>query len=130
MNGNKHSAADFERFYQERLGLALSWVTRWDKPFFLAADVLERSTEDGKRMPSPGASLWYYLIALTQPKCIGLAWCFYGSTPLSSENLNGLMPGKHPDITQVHREIGAAILGKPSLLGLPGEIGPPPPQLR
>ncbi len=130
MDGEENTATDFKKIYRQRFALALSWVHQWEKPWFLAADCLYRSSEGGKRLPSPGASLWYYQIALTQPKCIGIAWCYYGRKRIESEDLDGLVPGQHPEIEKVHQEIGAAILGEAAPLGLPGEIGPPPPELR
>jgi len=124
LDGYGHNAAAFERFYQGRLALSLAWVNRWDKPYLLVADCFYRPTEGGKSLPLPEVSLWYYQLALTQPDCVGLAWFYYGGKKIESQNLLGLDDGKFPALEQVHREIGERILGEPTPLGIPGELGP------
>jgi hypothetical protein len=121
----KHSAADFEKFYRSRLALGLAWANKWDKPFLMVGDSFGSTIKEGKLFPAPDISLWYYIIALTQPKCIGLIWFQYGYLE-TAENITGVeLNGKFTDVIKVHREIGKTIFDKPSPLGVPFKIGEP-----
>jgi|GEM_PF-2561258 len=122
----KHSAADFERFYRSRLALALEWANKWDKPFLMVGDAFGSLSDEGDKLfPTAETSLWYYMISLTQPKCSGLLWFQYGylETP---EKITGVtLDGPPQDVMKVHREIGEAIFGPSSPVGVPFEIGEP-----
>ena len=132
-----HTATDFEVFYRERLALALSWINKQDKPFLMVGDAFGSITKKGKLFPTPDISLWYYIIALTQPKCVGLLWFQYGYLK-TQEEITGVtidVPTKTAkanfpvqpikELMKVHREIGERIFGKPSPIGVPFEIGEP-----
>ena len=132
-----HTAADFEIFYRERLALALAWVNEQDKPFLMVGDAFGSITKEGKLFPTPDISLWYYMIALTQPKCVGLLWFQYGYLK-TQEKISGVTIDASPkegkshfpvrtnkELMKVHREIGGKIFGKPSPIGVPFEIGEP-----
>jgi len=123
-----NTAVDFEVFYRESLACALEWVNRWDKPFLLAGDCFYSRDPNGKKPPRPETTLWYYQLAMTQPKCIGLIWFYYGNTPIESENLKGFNLNEASEgLTKVHRDIGKAILREPSPLGLQWDsFGPAP----
>ena len=119
----EHSAKNFEKFYRSRLALGLAWVNKWDKPFLMVGDSFGSTTERGKLFSTPEISLWYYIIALTQPKCVGLIWFQYGylETP---EKITGVeLNGKFKDVMKVHHKIGKTIFGKPSPIGVPFKIG-------
>jgi hypothetical protein len=120
-----NTAADFERFYQTRLALALSWVNRWDKPFMLVGDSFWQNNPGGKIPPSPETSLWYYQIAMLQPRCIGLLWFEYGILT-GDKSIVGLGGDVHSQkLQKMHQTIGERILGRPSRLGLPENEMPP-----
>ena len=124
-----NTAADFEYFYRESLACALEWVNRWDKPFLLAGDCFYSRDPNGKRPPRPETTLWYYQLALTQPRCIGLIWFYYGNTPIESENLKGFNLNEASEALQsVHQDIGEAILGEPTPLGLQWDSFAPAPE--
>jgi hypothetical protein len=113
------TAEGFEKFYQAMLACNLEWVNRWEKPFILAGDSFYSRNPDSKRMPEPETTLWYYQLALTQPKCIGLIWFYYGYDAIEDENLKGFnLTESSEKLIAVHRQIGEAILGEPSPLGL------------
>jgi len=115
-----HNAADFEYFYRENLACALEWVNRWDKPFLIAGDCFASRDPNGKQAPDPDVTLWYYQLALLQPKCIGLIWFYYGHVPIESENLKGFnFAEASEELKAMHRSIGEAILKEPTPLGLP-----------
>jgi len=121
----KHSAKDFEKFYRARLALGLAWANKWDKPFLMVGDSFGSTTKEGKLFPTPDISLWYYIIALTQPKCVGLIWFQYGYLK-TAENITGVeLSGKFKDVMKAHREIGETIFGNPTPLGVPFKIGEP-----
>jgi hypothetical protein len=121
-----NTPTDFEAFYRTRLALCLSWVNQWDKPFLLVGDSFGSITGSGKQFPSTEASLWYYQIALLQPRCTGLLWFQYGEID-TAENITGVtLDGPPADLMALHREIGERILGESSRLGVPFDVGPPP----
>lgn len=126
-SGYEHTAADFETFFRRRLALALDWVNRWRKPYFLVGDSIASIDPGGRSLPAPEAARWYYQIALTQPSCQGLLWFQYGylKTP---EAIKGVKVGEDASepLLEEHRRIGKLILGDPSPLGLPGTIAAPP----
>jgi len=119
-NYENHNAKDFEHYYRESLAYALRWINQWDKPFILAGDCFySRDPSSAKKMPVPEAQLWNYIVAMTQPRCIGLIWFYYGNTPIESENLKGMnFTESSKELIKTHREIGEAILNKPTPLGL------------
>ena len=123
-----HTAADLEFFYRESLACAIEWIQRYDKPWLMAGDCFHSRDPEGKKMPRPDTTLWYYLLALTQPRCLGLLWFYSGRGPIESENLLGLNLGNTPeDVLRVHREIGESIFGDPTPLGLQWKtFGPAP----
>lgn len=122
----EHTAADFERFYRSRLALALKWANQWDKPFLIVGDAFGSLSGEGKLFPTPETSLWYYMIALTQPKCAGLLWFQYGYLE-TAENITGVViDSPLRELMKVHREIGKAIFGPSSPVGVPFEIKEPP----
>lgn len=121
----KHAAADFERFYRSRLALALEWANKWDKPFLMVGDAFGSLSDEGKQFPTPEISLWYYMVSLTQPKCSGLLWFQYGYLE-TAENITGVaVDSPMQGLMKVHREIGEAIFGPSSPVGVPFEIGEP-----
>jgi len=121
----EHSAKDFEKFYRSRLALGLAWANKWNKPFLMVGDAFGSITKEGKLFPTPEISLWYYMIALTQPKCVGLIWFQYGYLK-TQEGITGVeLNGKFKDVMKVHREIGETIFAKPSPIGVPFEISEP-----
>ncbi len=114
-----HDAKAFEHYYRESLACALRWINKWDKPFILAGDCFYSRDPAAKKMPVPEAQLWNYIIAMTQPRCIGLIWFYYGNDPIESENLKGMnLTESNEELLKTHREIGEAIFGKPTPLGL------------
>ena len=121
-----HTAADFEHYYRHSCEIALNWVNRWNRPYIIVGDCMASLSDEGKKMPSPESTLWYYQIALTQPQCVGVIWSFYGGV-IESEHLKGFtFEDDREGVGRVQREIGQSILGEPSTLGLPGVIKPPP----
>ena len=125
-----NTAADFEAFYRESLACALEWVNRWEKPFLLAGDCFYSRDPNGKRPSRPETALWYYQLAMTQPKCVGLIWFYYGNTPIESENLKGFnLSEASEELAEAHRSIGEAILREPSPLGLQRETFGPAPEM-
>ncbi len=120
-----HTAKDFEIFYRERLALALAWINKWDKPFLMVGDAFGSITGEGKLLPTPEISLWYYIISLTQPKCVGLLWFQYGYLKTEEKITGVTIEEKQQDLIKVHREIGERIFGKPSPIGVPFEIRKP-----
>jgi len=118
-SGYEHNAKDFEHYYRESLACTLRWINRWDKPFILAADCFYSRDPKAKKMPTPETGLWNYMVAMTQPRCIGLIWFYYGNTPIESENLKGMnFTESSEELIKTHREIGEAIFNKPTPLGL------------
>ncbi len=118
-SGYEHNAKDFEYYYRESLACSLRWINRWDKPFILGADCFYSRDPKGKRMPIPETGLWNYIVAMTQPRCVGLIWFYYGNEPIESENLKGMnFTESSEELIKMHREIGETILGKPTPLGL------------
>jgi len=114
----ENKAADFEAHYRENLACALDWVNRQDKPFIMVADSFSSTPGEGKKMPVAETSLWYYMLALTQPDCVGLAWFYYG-VPIEDGRHAGFELGTASEaLKKTHREIGETILGKESRLGL------------
>ncbi|MEN8155761.1 MAG: hypothetical protein ABFS10_02330 [Bacteroidota bacterium] len=124
----EHAPADFERWYRSRLALGLEWANKWDRPFLMVGDAFgSLEGKGGKQFPTRDVSLWYYMVAMTQPKCTGLLWFQYGFVQ-TSENITGItLDGPPQDVLQLHREIGKAIFGPPSPLGLPMVIPEEPP---
>jgi len=115
----ENTPEEFEYFYQESLACALDWANRQDKPFLIAGDCFYSRDPKGKKKTTPEAAQWYYQLALTQPKCIGLVWFYYGNTPIESENLKGFnFSESSKKLQTVHRDIGKAIFKKPTPLGL------------
>jgi len=107
------------------MALSLELVNKWDKPFIMVGDSFGSTTKDGKPFPTPEISLWYYIVALTQPKCVGLIWFQYGYLK-TTENITGVeLNGKFNGVLKVHREIGETIFGNPTPLGVPFKIGEP-----
>ena len=124
-----NTAADYAYFYCESLACALEWINRWDKPFLVAGDCFYSRDVQGKKPPFPDTTLWYYQLALTQPRCIGLIWFYYGNTPIESENLKGFNLNEASEaLITAHRDIGAAILSDPPPLGLQWDIFNPAPE--
>ncbi len=114
----KNTAADFEAHYMENLACALDWINRQDKPFIMVADSFASTPGEGKKIPEADPSLWYYMLALTQPDCIGLSWFYYGD-PIEDGKHSGFQFDSASEALQkTHRQIGETILGKPSRLGL------------
>lgn len=129
VNGvREHAPADFEKWYRSRLALGLEWANKWDKPFLMVGDAFgSLSGKGGKLFPTRDVSLWYYIVAMTQPKCTGLLWFQYGFVQ-TAENITGVtIDGPPQDVMKLHREIGHAIFGPPSPLGLSMEISENPP---
>lgn len=122
----EHKAADFERFYRSRLALALEWANRWDKPYLMVGDSFGSLSGEGKLFPTPETSLWYYMIAMTQPKCSGLLWFQYGYLETAEKITGVTLEGEPKAVMQMHREVGSAIFGKPSPVGVPWEVREPP----
>ncbi len=115
----ENTPEEFEYFYQESLACALDWANRQDKPFLLAGDCFYSRNPKGKKKTSPEAAQWYYQLALTQPKCIGLVWFYYGNVPIESENLKGFnFTESSKKLQKTHHDIGKAIFKKPTPLGL------------
>jgi len=118
-SGYEHNAKDFEYYYRESLACALRWINRWDKPFILAGDCFYSRDPAAKKMPAPDVGLWNYIVAMTQPRCVGLIWFYYGNEPIESENLKGMnFTESSEELIKMHRGIGEAIFGKPTPLGL------------
>ncbi len=114
----ENTAADFEAHYMENLACALDWINRQDKPFIMVADAFASTPGAGKKMPAADPSLWYYMLALVQPDCIGLAWFYYGE-PIEEGKHSGFQFDSAPEaLRETHRQIGETILGKASRLGL------------
>ena len=122
----KHAAADFERFYRSRLALALEWANRQNKPYLMVGDAFGSISGKGKLFPTQEISLWYYLISLTQPKCSGLLWFQYGHLDTPEEITGVTLNGPRSELLETHREIGHAILGKSSPVGVPFKVVSPP----
>jgi len=115
----ENTPEEFEYFYQESLACALDWANRQDKPFLLAGDCFYSRDPKGKKKTTPEAAQWYYQLALTQPKCIGLIWFYYGNVPIESENLKGFnFTESSKKLQKTHQDIGKAIFKKPTPLGL------------
>jgi len=118
-SGYEHNAKDFEHYYRECLACSLRWINQWDKPFILAGDSFYSRDPEGKRMPTPDTALWNYIVAMTQPRCIGLIWFYYGNEPIESENLKGMnFTESSEELINMHQEIGETIFSKPTPLGL------------
>ena len=67
---------------------------------------------------------------MTQPKCVGLIWFYYGNTPIESENLKAFnLSEASEELAEAHRSIGEAILREPSPLGLQRETFGPAPEM-
>lgn len=115
----ENTPEEFEFFYRESLACALDWANRQDKPFLLAGDCFYSRDPKGKKKTTHEAAQWYYQIALTQPKCIGLIWFYYGNVPIESENLKGFnFKESSKKLKKTHRDIGKAILKEATHLGL------------
>lgn len=111
-------AADFEAHYMENLACALDWVNRQGKPFIMVADSFSSTPGAGKKIPEADTSLWYYMLALTQPNCIGLSWFYYGG-PIEDGKHSGFQFDTASEaLREMHRQIGETILGTQSRLGL------------
>lgn len=122
----ENTPEDFEYFYRESLACALDWANRQDKPFLLAGDCFYSRNPKRKKKTTPEAAQWYYQLALTQPKCIGLAWFYYGNLPIESENLKGFnFSDASVKLQKTHYNIGKAIFKKPTPLGLQWETFAP-----
>jgi len=114
----ENRAADFEAHYMENLACALDWINRQGKPFIMVADAFSSTPGEGKKMPVADTSLWYYMLALTQPDCIGLSWFYYGDPIEDGKHSGFQFDSASKALQKTHREIGEMILGKESRLGL------------
>lgn len=122
----ENTPEEFEYFYQESLACALDWANRQDKPFIIAGDCFYSRNPKGKKKTTPEAAQWYYQLALTQPKCIGLIWFYYGNVPIENENLKGFnFKESSKKLQKLHYDIGKAIFKKPTPLGLQWDIFAP-----
>jgi hypothetical protein len=114
----ENTAADFEAHYMESLACALDWINRQDKPFILVADAFASTPGAGKKMPEADPSLWYYMLALTQPDCIGLSWFYYGDPIEDGKHSGFQFDSASEALRKTHRQIGETILGEESRRGL------------
>lgn len=71
-------------------------------------------------------SLWYYMIAMTQPKCEGLLWFQYGYLETAEKITGVTLEGEPKDVMKMRREVGETIFGTPSPVGVPWEVREPP----
>jgi len=125
----EHSAADIEEFYRQRLALGLQWVRQWHKPWILVGDAFAGRGGIGKKFPTAETLLWYYLVALTEPDCVGIYWLFTGPLPIERENLKGYHFVKESaELDKVYRQIGESIIGEKSPIGLSFDIVPITPE--